>query len=104
MRLLQLQFVLALLGLPLMLHLALNLFPQLVELLLSILADYLLPIGVLIFDSLLLRIDFLLLSFIFFSQSSLQFLLRLFLLFIKSFSLLAYRVSHILLDLALALT
>ena len=67
MRLLQLQFVLTLLSLPLMLHLALNLFPQLVELLLCILADYLLPIGVLILDSLLLRIDFLLLSFIFFS-------------------------------------
>ena len=64
MRLLQLHLVLALLGLPLVLHLALDLLPQLIELLLRVLADDLLSIGILIFDRLLFRVDLLLPPFI----------------------------------------
>ena len=63
-RLLQLHLVLALLGLPLVLHLALDLLPQLIELLLRVLADNLLSIGILVFDSLMFRIDLLLPPFI----------------------------------------
>ena len=64
-RLLQLHLILALLSLPLVLHLALDLLPQLIELLLSVFADDLLSIGILVFDCLLFRVDFLLLPFIF---------------------------------------
>lgn len=66
-RLLQLHLVFALLSLPLVLHLALDLLPQLIELLLSVLADDLLSIGILVFDRLLLRVDFLLLPLVLFS-------------------------------------
>lgn len=66
-RLLQLHLVFALLSLPLVLHLALDLLPQLIELLLSVLADNLLSIGILVFDRLLLRVDFLLLPLVLFS-------------------------------------
>ena len=66
-RLLQLHLILALLSLPLVLHLALDLLPQLIELLLRVLADDLLSIGILVFDRLLLRVDFLLLPLVLFS-------------------------------------
>ena len=66
-RLLQLHLVLALLSLPLVLHLALDLLPQLIELLFSVLTDDLLSIGILVFDRLLLRVDFLLLPLVLFS-------------------------------------
>ena len=66
-RLLQLHLILALLSLPLVLHLALDLLPQLIELLFRVLADDLLSIGILVFDRLLLRVDFLLLPLVLFS-------------------------------------
>ena len=66
-RLLQLHLILALLSLPLVLHLALDLLPQLIELLFCVLADNLLSIGILVFDRLLLRVDFLLLPLVLFS-------------------------------------
>lgn len=85
--LLELSFVLALLGLPLLLHLTLDLVLQLLELLFSILSDNLLSIDVFIFDCLELLIDFSRLTVILLSQVCLQLLLRLFLFFIKAFSL-----------------
>ena len=85
--LLELSFVLALLGLPLLLHLTLDLVLQLLELLFSILSDNLLSIDVFIFDCLELLIDFSRLTVILLSQVCLQLLLCLFLFFIKAFSL-----------------
>ena len=85
--LLELSFVLALLGLPLLLHLTLDLVLQLLELLFSILSDNLLSIDVFIFDCLELLIDFSRLTVILLSQVCLQLLLRLFLFFIKAFPL-----------------
>ena len=66
-RLLQLHLVLTLLSLPLVLHLALDLLPKLIELFFCVLADDLLSIGILVFDRLLLRVNFLLLPLVLFS-------------------------------------
>ena len=104
MRLLQLLFIFALLSLPFMLHLALNTLPELPEFLLSILSDYLLSIGILIFDRLLLSFHLSLLSLILLGQSPLELLLGLFLLFIEFFPLLANAITDIFLNLALTLT
>ena len=103
MRLLQLLFVFALLSLPFMLHLALNTLPELAELLLGVLRDNLLPIGILIFDSLLLSVHLSLLSLILLRQSPLELLLGLFLLFIEFFPLLPNTITDIFLNLALTL-
>ena len=99
--LLELSFVLALLGLPLLLHLTLDLVLQLLELLFSILSDNLLSIDVFIFDCLELLIDFSRLTVILLSQICLQLLLRLFLFFIKAFSLFFDAFTDRFLDLAL---
>ena len=88
MCLLELSLVPALLGLPLLLHFSLNLILQLAELFLSILSDYLLSVDILIFDCLELLINFSRLAIILLRQVCLQLLLRLFLFFIKAFTLL----------------
>ena len=104
MRLLQLLLVLAPLVLPFLLHLTLDLLSQLVELLLSVLADYLLPVGVLILDRLLFSVDLLLPPLVLLRQGLLGLQLRLFLLLIEALPLLTDRIAHILLDLALSVT
>ena len=86
-RLLELSFVLALLGLPLLLHFTFDLVFKLAELFLSILSDNLLSVDVFIFDCLELLIDFSRLTIVLLGQGCLQLLLCLFLFFIKAFSL-----------------
>ena len=85
--LLEHSFVLALLGLPLLLHFSLDFVLQLAEFFLSILSDNLLSVDVLIFYCLELLIDFSRLTIVLFGQVCLQLLLCLFLFFIKAFSL-----------------
>ena len=87
MCLLELSFVLALLGLPLLLHFSLDFVLQLAEFFLSILSDNLLSVDVLIFYCLELLIDFSRLTIVLFGQVCLQLLFCLFLFFIKAFSL-----------------
>ena len=102
--LLKLSFVLALLGLPLLLHFSLNLVLQLAELFLGIFSDYLLSVDILIFDCLELLINFSRLAIILLRQVCLQLFLCLFLLFIKAFTLFFDAFTDGFLDLALSVS
>ena len=104
MSLLQILLVFTLLCLPFVLHFTLNTLLNLTKLLFSVLCNYFLSVSILILDSLLLRLDFPLLSIVLLRQGLFQLLFGLLLLIIELFSLLANAITNVLFNLALALT